>query len=334
MKKVLALVLALVMCLSLFVACGAPETPAPEGEGDTPPVSDTTPPAKQEKEPVIKETYTFEGPGIVTESMVKIPDAYKEEAAQQGTVEKVTYNNGVEEKYFFIYLPYGYAESDARYDVLFTMHGGNGRPDVYLQDSHPTNLQTLIDNMIQNGDIEPMIVVSPTWNSVEKKMPLELTKHFAEEEFAQYVLPLVDDNYRTKATRESRMFTGFSMGGVTTWYTFLYALDYVANFIPNCGDCWAMGDSAGGTMPVETVQALEEAAANQGYGADDFMIYCFTGTQDISITNLAPQIYAMQESDLFVFGENTFFGAYPDGEHIEPTNRMYLYNALLMMAAE
>ena len=149
------------------------------------------------------------------------------------------------------------------------------------------------------------------------------------------VMSIVNKTLETYNIDRSRVYlTGFSMGGVTTWYTFLYALDYVANFIPNCGDCWAMGDSAGGTMPVETVQALEEAAANQGYGADDFMIYCFTGTQDISITNLAPQIYAMQESDLFVFGENTFFGAYPDGEHIEPTNRMYLYNALLMMAAE
>jgi hypothetical protein len=116
---------------------------------------------------------------------------------------------------------------------------------------------------------------------------------------------------------------------VTTWYTFLYDLAYVRYFAPFSGDCWIYNEKEGATQGEYVATALADAVKSQGYTSKDFLIYCCTGTQDIAIPNLAPQIYAMQKNEMFLFGENTFFGAYPDAIHSEVICRTYLYNALL-----
>lgn len=121
------------------------------------------------------------------------------------------------------------------------------------------------------------------------------------------------------------------MGGVTTWYTFLYDLNYIKYFIPMSGDCWVMGETAGSTQAEETVAMLEQAVADQGCTGGDFLIFAATGTQDIAIPNMAPQIYAMQDSEMFVFGQNTYFGAYPNGTHTGSYARIYVYNALQLL---
>ena len=350
--RVAAFAVVLVLCMSLLAACGPssnnqpgtetqpPETQLPETQ--TPDQTPTEIPQESEKPEdtrVVKEDYVFEGLGIF-QTVANHPDTYTEEATQQGTVKRVTYNNGTEEKYFNIYLPYRYDSNDDNYNVLYLMHGGGaGSPENFIREDRLTALQKVIDNMIQNGDVEPFILVAPSWktSSVDPSADdyhdnsMELSKLFAETEFAEYVIPLVDGNYRTNATREGRAFAGFSMGGVTTWNIFLYDLAYIKYFIPMSGDCWVIEQTGGATKPEETVAALEKAVADQGYTGSDFVMYIFTGTQDYALPNMAPQIYAMQDSELFVFGENTFFGAYVDGVHGDPWSKTYLYNALPLL---
>lgn len=312
-----------------------PETQSPE------PTPEVTPSEQPSEEPedtrIVKEDYVFEGPGIV--ALKDYPAAYKEEATQRGSVEKLTYDNGEEEKYLHVYLPYGYKDSDKSYNVFFMMHGGNGRPEIYLQLDRSTALQKVIDNMIQNGDVEPFILVAPTWNcaALGKTAPTDsgpLTQRFAEKELAQYVIPLIDATYRTNATREGRAFGGFSMGGVTTWYTFLYDLEHIKYFVPMSGDCWLLGQYASAEQSAATVAAMADAVSEQGYTGSDFTIYCYTGTQDYALPNLAPQIYAMQKHEMFTFGENTFFGTYPEAIHADTWARTYLYNTLPLLWQE
>ncbi len=332
-KKLITQFFTVLLCLALLVGCATPTVAPTETQGPTTVPTDAT--TETTKERVVEEDYVFEGPGIMT--LADYSNSYKEEATQKGTVERVTYNNGIEEKYFHIYLPYGYESGSGKYNVLYMMHGGNGRPEVYLQPGSVSALQSLIDNMIQNGEIEPFIVVATTWNSTvitntdtddDKSGSGNLTKMFAQNELLQYVLPLVDGNYRTNANRDGRAFSGFSMGGVTTWYVFQYDLAQFRYFLPVSGDSWIYQEQANTPQGEYTVTGLANAVTSQGYTADDFKIFCFTGTQDIAISNLAPQIYAMQENDMFRFGENMFFGAYPEGLHTDVFSRKYLYNAL------
>lgn len=356
MKKFSALLLALAMTLTLLAACGSSETPPPESSSPTssdpvtppesqdpvPEESDETkestmpeesPEPEESSEPE-EEPYTFEGPGIF-EDVADVPDSYKEPAAQQGTVEQVSYTYETEEKYFLIYLPYGYESSTERYNVLYVIHGGGGgKPETFLKTDSNTALQNTIDNLIQNGEVEPFILVAPTWKTSEfspsgtYEQSAAMTKNFAMDELGQSVVATVDANYRTNATREGRAFSGFSMGGVTTWFTFMYAMDYFKYFIPMSGDCWAVGQNGGGSNPTETVEALSKAVTDQGYSGADFIVYAFTGGGDYALDNLGPQIYAMQENDMFKFGENAFFGLHPTAVHGDPMSRIYLYYVL------
>ena len=132
MNKVLAILLATVMCLILLAACGVSNDVVPVS--DEPQISDSVPPLETgepaaeestEPEPDEEETYIFEGPGIF-ETVADVPATYKEAAINQGTVERVSYHNGIEDKYFNIYLPNGYYSGTEHYNVLYLTHGGGG----------------------------------------------------------------------------------------------------------------------------------------------------------------------------------------------------------------
>ena len=352
MKKLLAALLAITLLLTLLAACGnsgdtppkssvpassepvtPPDSPSPEPEESESVQPEPSPEPEESSEPE-EETYTFEGPGIF-EDVADVPASYKEPAAQQGTVEQVSYTYGDEEKYFLIYLPYGYEDSTERYNVLYVSHGGGGgKPETFLKTDSNTALQNTIDNMIQNGEIEPFILVAPTWKtssytpSGTYDESTSMTLSFVMNELRQYVVAAVDANYRTNATREGRAFGGFSMGGVTTWFTFMHAMDSFKYFVPMSGDCWAVEQTGGASKPAETAEALASSVTNQGYAGADFCVYAFTGGGDYALPNLAPQIYAMQDHEMFEFGENAFFGLHPTATHGDPMARIYLYYVL------
>ncbi len=339
MKKFLALLLAMAMILAFLTACGGDTTPSEDPDAAPSEVTDTsdTQDTPSDEEEV---TYTFEGAGIF-DDVADVPDAYKEPATQQGRVEQVSYTYNGEEKYFLIYLPYGYDSGTESYNVLYVSHGGGGgKPETFLKTDSATALQCTIDNMIEKGEIAPFILVAPSWKtsafSVEGSYDdsTAMTEDFAKNELRQHVVATVDGNYRTNATREGRAFGGFSMGGVTTWFTFMNAMDTFKYFVPMSGDCWAVEHTGGATKSVETAEALAKAVTDQGYTAEDFKVYTFTGAGDYALDNLAPQIYAMQDNDMFVFGENAFFGLHPSATHGDPIARIYLFYVLPMLWSE
>ena len=92
-------------------------------------------------------------------------------------------------------------------------------------------------------------------------------------------MPYVESHFHTcaedvtpeafQASRAHRAFGGFSLGAVTTWYQFIYNLDFIQYFLPISGDCWIMGTYGGRYYPVETVDHLENMLAGAGYAEDD-----------------------------------------------------------------
>lgn len=271
-----------------------------------------------------------------------LPYEYLNLSSRQGTIERLSYNYGFDTKYFNVYLPYGYNQADTskRYNVLYLMHGG-GEDENLLFGGPGQNkdLKKILDNMIARGDIEPLIVVTP---SFYKGKNSEAGFH---EELVNTLIPLVETKYNTylksksledmKASRDHRAFGGFSMGSVCTWYTFINCLDYIKYYIPLSGDCWVMGNLGGSSRPRETAEYLANVVRRSGYKAPhDFKIFCATGNQDIAYSNMNPQIQAMKNiSDVFMYSDdpingNFYFMVCNGGTHEWRYINQYIYNIL------
>ncbi|MBR4524100.1 MAG: endo-1,4-beta-xylanase Z [Bacteroidales bacterium] len=108
-----------------------------------------------------------------------------------------------------VWTPAGYENSKAKLPVLYLIHGG-GDNDA----SWPTvgAAGWILDNLLAEGKIVPMIVVMPngTINNVPNEVP-----PFADDMFTD-IIPLIEANYRVIAKPEARAVAGLSMGGMET----------------------------------------------------------------------------------------------------------------------
>jgi len=106
-----------------------------------------------------------------------------------------------------VYLPDGYAQSEARYPVIYFLHGAGGN-----ENSDARGFSALIARMVHEGKIPPVICVFPNGGtSGYQDHPGE--KVMVETLIVKELLPLIDRRYRTRANRENRTIGGFSMGG-------------------------------------------------------------------------------------------------------------------------
>ena len=123
-----------------------------------------------------------------------------------------------------VYLPDGYATSGLHYPVIYFMHGADGGVGSwYLTDFVP-----VLDEMIADGLIDPMIIVEPDSASMDPPQEwrqqgfhdpiFHLQTDSAllgnnETYLAEDLVAWIDWNYRTLENRENRLLIGRSMGG-------------------------------------------------------------------------------------------------------------------------
>ncbi len=279
----------------------------------------------------------------------ELPKSYFVPADKQGKVERINYPTkkyGV--KYAYVYTPYGYDNTNihTRYDVLYLMHGANSGTETFLWGEHMnSHFKNMLDHMIENGEIKPLIVVTPTFYppgslKAGQGHEQELAKEFADE-LAHHLMPSIESMYLTYAdsidpegfrtSRNHRLFGGFSMGGVITWYVFAELMDCFHTYIPLSGDCWQLCRLGGEHMPQETARWLADSIRKGPWTADDFTIYTATGTLDTAYYALKNQISAMLEhSDIFKDDDdkNLFVFFAKGGVHDYVYAYEYLYSAL------
>lgn len=275
-----------------------------------------------------------------------VPNEYRQESDQPGSIVSLSYealnqNNDKDQKKLNVYLPYGYDASDSnkKYNVLYLMHGGGENENlVFGGPGQSKELKKILDNMIAKGDIEPLIVVTPTIYGGKNDTAL------FHEELINNIVPLVETKYRTyaksaslediKASRSHRAFGGFSMGSVTTWYTFIHCLDYFKYYMPLSGDSWVLGQSAGSSKAKETAEYLAKIAKDAGYKPQDYYIFSATGNLDIAYPNMKPQIEAMKQlTDSFIYSSdvkkgNFYFIVGDGGTHAWNWVNQYIYDIL------
>ncbi|MDE5740852.1 MAG: esterase [Oscillospiraceae bacterium] len=305
-------------------------------------------PAKEEK--VTSESsknasgYFAEFPEEITE----IPREYFSAAQEKGTLEELyydtyesmTYAEKTQElkKRAIVYLPNGYSEEN-KYNVFYLMHGGwsNETTTLGTPDS-PSMFKNVIDNAIASGDIDPLIIVCPTYNntseqdSADYSLALRLTDNY-HNELMNDLIPAVEGKYSSYAesasaedliaARDHRGFGGFSMGSVTTWHTFEYCLDYFRYFLPMSGSFTSDGSY------------MDDIVKNSGRSWDDFFIAAFTGTDDFAASAFERQIENMRDyTDSFRYADNERDGnlTYRKKEgysHDGTASMEYTYNGLL-----
>jgi len=111
---------------------------------------------------------------------------------------------------YLIYLPPDYASGKKRYPVLYWLHGLNGTEAKFPQ------LTQKLAKSIAEKKVPPMIMVMPNGGQRTFYCDSADGKIMSETAIIKELIPHIDANYRTIASREGRALEGFSMGGFGT----------------------------------------------------------------------------------------------------------------------
>jgi enterochelin esterase family protein len=125
----------------------------------------------------------------------------------------------------WIYTPPGYDKSSSRLPVLYLLHGADGDETVWTNFGR-SNL--IIDNLIAEGQVAPMIVVTPfgyAYPSGTAAPSAAGQSNAFEKDLIESLIPFVETSYRAYTDRDHRAIAGLSMGGGQTLQIGLHHLD-------------------------------------------------------------------------------------------------------------
>jgi len=152
-------------------------------------------------------------------------DLYKVNAVPHGTVSRRWYNspgNGKMRR-ITIYTPPGYEAGKEKFPVMYLLHGMGGDEEAWIALGRTAQV---LDNLIAQGKVKPMLVVMPNGNVVQEAAPGESSLGLYKPTFQlpntmdgkyeatfQDVIKFVESNYRVKTKKSDRAIAGLSMGG-------------------------------------------------------------------------------------------------------------------------
>jgi len=203
---------------------------------------------------IIDPTNTYSGPGTVLAlwtgnpqsfspvngwSYVTVPgpaaDFFADAPVPHGAVATVRYYSNVfqKERMMQVYTPPGYGKDNRVYPVLYILHGAGGNETDWI-----INMRAnfILDNLIAQGKIVPMILVSPNANTTTEGIPAASFP----DELLDNIMPYIEANYRTAPGAQNRALAGLSMGGSRTTDTvfshpgvFAYVGVFSSRFTPS-----------------------------------------------------------------------------------------------------
>ncbi|MHC8950341.1 esterase [Sphingobacterium hungaricum] len=171
--------------------------------------------------------------------------AYKINDVAHGTVSKRWYASPTlgTTRRMTVYTPPNYEEGKQKYPVSYLLHGMGGDEEAWETLGRATQI---LDNLIAEGKVKPMIVVMPNGHTSNQAAPGESAKGLYPVEFMLPdvgtsdmersfidIIQFVESNYRVKKEKASRAIAGLSMGGSHTLFISSYLnnyFDYVGLF--------------------------------------------------------------------------------------------------------
>ena len=138
---------------------------------------------------------------------------------------------------FYVYTPPGFdPKAKRKYPVFYLLHGYSDRADAWTAVGMAN---VILDNLIAQGKVKPMIVVMPAgygypeilkpkaWGKLDPEgRTLNYTRF--REALLTEVIPLVESAYPVSTKREDRAIAGLSMGGAESLFTGLNNIDKFA----------------------------------------------------------------------------------------------------------
>lgn len=174
-------------------------------------------------------------------------DLYKVNDVPHGSVSKVWYHSptlGMDRR-MTVYTPAGYEQNRRqKYPVFYLLHGAGGDEEAWMDLGRTSQI---LDNLIAQGNAEPMIVVMTNGNAGESAAPGQCPDGFEripgfqqrgmmEGSFEMHfpdVVKYVESNYRVYKDKKHRAIAGLSMGGFHSMHISKYypdMFDYVGLF--------------------------------------------------------------------------------------------------------
>jgi enterochelin esterase-like enzyme len=178
--------------------------------------------------PLMKSAYGNEG-----QSMVSVPGPVAWEPAEgpRGVVAHHQFKSAIidAERDYYVYTPPNYdANRREAYPVLFLLHGLGDDAAGWL---NVGAANTILDNLINEGNAKPMIMVNTlgygTADGTAGAMSANMIPTFAKS-LVEEVLPQVEKSYHVAKDRNQRAIAGLSMGGAESLYIGLNYLDHFA----------------------------------------------------------------------------------------------------------
>ena len=229
-------------------------------------------------------------PGERTENYV--------EANQRGTVSHPWYDSkvlGINRR-LTVYTPYGYENNPKKkYPVLYLLHGAGGDEEAWISMGRTAQI---LDNLIEKGLAEPMIVVMPNGNGNQQaavtlnipNKPQQFDRNALQSlpeaernramngyvvSLCEEIVPFIEKNFRAIAKPEARAIAGLSMGGghtITASTLYPQMFDYICPL------------SAAGSATPEQIATLKKAGVKLYFlacGDEDFF---FEGSKTLDKT--------------------------------------------------
>lgn len=235
MKKMLSLILSLAIAAACM-GCAATGENTQNSLSETGAAEQTTQEKEISSEAQAHESLTSVTRAEIPETLAQVPEGYELPAEQQGSIERLDYTTYESmsyeeqseelEKTAYVYLPYEYNEEE-QYNVFYLMHGGWSNETTMMgTDRSPSTLKNIVDHAIEDGRMQPMIIVCPTYNNTSPEdssdygLALRLTDNY-HNELMNDLIPAVESRYSTfaddttpealTASRDHRAFGGFSL---------------------------------------------------------------------------------------------------------------------------
>ena len=206
------------------------------------------------------------------------------EAHLHGTVSHPWYHSDIlgMDRRLTVYTPYGYENSPKKkYPVLYLLHGAGGDEEAWISMGRTAQI---LDNLIEKGLAEPMIVVMPNGNPGQQaartlNIPEKQIDWRAPENRELYVkslcteiVPFIEKNFRAIPKPASRAIAGLSMGGGHTISA--------SNLYPELFDYICPLSAAGGSTP-EQIATLKKAGVKLYFLACGNTDFLFKGAEEM-----------------------------------------------------
>ena len=177
---------------------------------------------------------------------------------------------------YYVYTPPGYTRRSSKtYPILYLLHGFSDDASAWTSIGR-ANL--ILDNMIAQHKVKPMIVVMPLgygtmemvrhgWDGVSDALRAQ-SMHDFREALLKEVIPRVEHQYSVTRNRNTRAIAGLSMGGAESLLTGLNHLDKFA---------W-IGSFSSGSIPYKFPEAFP--ALNQSANQRLRLLWIACGVDD------------------------------------------------------